>query len=732
MAAAQGASKTIIRRLPPALKSLVGVNTSTIHLTGVTFKGPVGLVRGPFGSWPGFKKIYGGLITTSYLPITVWAIMRAPRGLKRVFITRITHYTDPDDYTTTIAVAGTANLSGNVVVATAGAETGTVAGPWNLDAGQTLDIHCDEDGSGPDTATFTATAGRLVGGAYGVVTAGDIVMKADKDPDNQTFTFSGGETVAQAAALVNDTASGFKAIVVGAATLDFESDTEGTDSRIEIVSDTTGTAVELGHTAPSVNTGTGNVGDIDAVDFTEFKTIVEAAVVNPATGVTCTEEAGGEPTITSNTTGTGSSIQIESSSTADAAFGFDNILHSGTAGSSQTVVVVDAKYPGDHTLTVDVEDPTDGESDHWKLKVHQAGELVETWDNLPADSGADSIVNNADTGSEWVTVTDQALATRPDNVTGSAIAGGDDGLTGLVDADYIGDAGSRSTRLLADYIALRAIPGWATAVVQPDLVNWSESTNSYAVLAGALGLTVAGVRTFVKTTASLKGLSEFGGFYWPNVYLANPDEDVYGTDSDKVLMPADGAVLAAIIVQDAEPGGVHEAAGGLENGALFGVVDIETGAVNDVNERDKLYPDRINIIHQDASGEPFYIDGSRTLKSDGPFPSIGESRGVIYITESLRRHVDPKRHQNITLRKLGEIRSAGELFLRRETQQGAFFTTDPETAYYFDVSKNVNPASERAKGIVHILLGLNKPPPMEWIFLDVTKDVRALFEELGL
>lgn len=730
MAATQGASRTIIDRLPPSLKSLVGVATSTIHLTGVTFKGPVGQVTGPYGSWSGFKKIYGGLITTSYAPVTVWGIMRAPRGLKRLYFTRVTKFTDPDDYTTTIALKGLANLSGNVVAATAGAVTSGNVGPFNLETGQTLDIHCDEDGSGPDTATFTATAGRLVGGAFGVVTAGDIVFKTDSDPDNQTVTFAGGETVAQVAQLVNDNVTGFKAIVVGAATVDFEADTEGTDSRIEIVSDTTGTAAEIGHVSPSVNTGTGNVGNIDAVTYAEAKVIIEAAVVNPVTGVTVTEETGGEITITSNTTGASSSIQVEATSTATG-FGFDNLLHSGAAGSSQTVVVINSKYYGDHTLTVDVEDPTDGEATHYKVKVYQAGELVETWDDLPADSGADAIVNDADVGSTWIELVDQGLATRPVNVSGSSVAGGDDGLTGIGDADYIGDAGSRSTRLLPDYIALRAIPGWATAIVQPDLVNWCEETNSFAVLGGAFGLTVAGVRTYVKTTAGLKGLSEYGAFYWPNVYLANPDKDVYG-DADQILVNSEGPVLAAIIVQDSKPGGVHEAAGGLENGRLWGVTDIETEAVYDEVERDKLYPDRINIIHHDATGEPFYIDGSRTLASGGPFPSIGESRGVIFITETIRQYADPKRHQNITLRLLAEIRNVSELFLRKQADLGAFFTADPARAFYVDTSENVNPASERAKHVLHVVLGLNKAEPAEWIVLEVTKDTRALFEELGL
>jgi len=736
MSATQGASRTIIERLPPSLKSLVGVATSTIHLTGVAFKGPVGQVTGPYGAWSGFKKVYGGLITTSYLPVTVWAIMRAPRGLKRVYITRVTHFTDPDDYTTTTAVAGTLNLAGNTTLPTQGAVTSGSVGPFNLDHGQTLVIHCDEDLGGPDTITFNGTPAQLVGAPFvgGLAPADALTFYTDADPDPQVVTFTGGETIQQTVDLINASVAGARAVNVGpGVSIDIFSDTEGTDGRVQISAEAPpGVAAKIGHVTGPAAVGGGNVQNIDSVTFAEAKALIEAGVVNPVTGVVVTEEVTGEITITSQRAGggLGSSVQIEVASTA-AGFGFDNLLHQGTAGSVATVVVIDSKYPGDHTLTIDVEDPTDGDATHYKIKVYQAGELVETWDDLPPDSGADTIVNDADVGSAWITLTDQGLGFRPTNVAAQAVAGGSAGLVGLVDADFIGDAGIRSTRLLPDYIAMRAVPGWATAVVQPDLVTWCEQTNSFAVLAGAFGFTVAGVRTYVKTTAGLKGLSEYGAFYWPNVKIANPDVDVYG-DDDQILVNAEGPVLASIIVQDAKPGGVHEAAGGLENGRLWGVTDVETEAVYDEVERDKLYPDRINIIHHMGEGEPFFIDGSRTLASGGPFPSIGESRGVIYITETVRQYADPKRHKNITLRLLSELRNTIDLFLRKEAQLGAFFTADPARAYYVDTSENVNPPSERAKHVLHVVLGLNKAEPAEWIVLEVTKDTRALFEELGL
>lgn len=738
-------SKVSIVRLPPSLQSIIGVPSNSIHMTGTSLKGPIGEVSAvPAGSWPTWKRIYGGLVTTSYLPISVWAIMRAPRGTKRIFTTRITHFTDPDDKLTTSALVGDEDLDGTTAAPTQGAETGTVAGPWNLDTGDDLVIHCDEDGSGPDTATFTGTPALVVGGAWvgGLLAADQLTIKTDKDPDDQVIIFAGGETFQQTIDKLN-TVNGLRAVDVGPGTsIDLQSDTEGTNGSIWIKAESpSGVAAKIGHVVVgSATTGGGNVGDIDAVTFTEAKPIIEAAVVNPATGVTCTEEVGGFMTVTSNKVGGGptSSIQIEVASKADAKFGFDNALHQGSAVSVGPVLTVQGINAGGFTddIMVDVEAATDGEAAHFKLKVYYQGELIETWDNLSMTTTDpefhETVINNADVGSAWINTVDLATGTRPDNVTGVALTGGDDGLTGLVDGDFTGNAGIWSTRFLPDFIALRAVPGRATAVVQNALVSMCELTNSFAVMAGPLGQTVSGIRTYFKTTAALKELSEFGAFYWPNVKIANPDTDIYGTDDTEIVVPAEGPCLGTYTVNDSRAGGVYEAPAGLENGQLFGVTDVENEQVYDEAVRDQLYPDRINPIWHMADGEPFFIDGSRTLKSTGPFPSIGESRGVIFITQSIKVFAERVRHRNITLRLLDEVGKSVQLFLIGQARQGAFFSDDPEKAFYVDTSEAVNPASERAAHRLHIYIGLAMAEPAEFIFIEVTKDTRALLEELGL
>lgn len=732
------ASKVITQREPPDLLTITGVPTSSVGAVGVAEWGPIGEPT-LISSWPEFKKIFGNFLSAHHLPVSVFMALKSPRGSKRIWVIRVTHYTDPDDKATTIAVKATTNLT--YVTTTLGAVTSGNAGPWNLESGQTLDVHCDEDVGGPDTATFTGTAARLVGGAFGVVTAGDIVFFCDGDPDNQTVTFLGGETVLQVAALVNDNVTGFRAIVVGAATVDFESDTEGTSSDMRIISDTTGTAAEIGHTAPSSAAGAGNVADIDAVTFLEAKAIVEAAVVNPVTGVTCTEEVGGELTITSNgTPGPTSSIQIEVASTA-ADFTFDNLLHQGGGGTGNTIVL-DGKYEGAriNSWVARVAAATSGEVARFNLTIlDDAGAIMERWPNLIQGTAAaadpryiDTLLNDVDTGSKFVTAADiGATDQRPTNGD-YTLAGGDDGLAGIADADFLGLAGLGAYAWTPEFIALKAIPGKTSAAINQALVADGEATGCFAVLDPPSGLDATAVVAYTKVTAALYELSEYAELAWPWCEIPNPDESVYGSTAPSIFVPTSGPYLQAALNNDARPGGVHEAPAGIENGRLWGVIGVEHRDALNPDKLDVVYPARVNPITRLNVGGSFFIDGSRTLLSTGPFPSVGESRGVIFIEQSVKAGTEWVRHRNIVRRIFRRINAGIVLFLTGEMKKDAFATRDPATAFMVDIGTLLNPPSEAFAKRINIKLSLAKAKPGEWVIITVTQDIRLLQEELGL
>jgi hypothetical protein len=181
---------------------------------------------------------------------------------------------------------------------TANAET------YNFNPGDTMVI--DVDNVGNATATFDAAAATITDTTTYAVTDQDTktmtvtLTGGPYDAIVQTVTFSGATTTAAAvAAGINAQVVGCSAAVVGGQ-VKLTHDNFGTDMDIA-----TGAGTGDLTWAASV-AGTGDVGNIDAVTATEFKTVVEAdttATVAVATGV---------PTISSPTTGITSELDFKS------------------------------------------------------------------------------------------------------------------------------------------------------------------------------------------------------------------------------------------------------------------------------------------------------------------------------------------------------------------------------------------------------------------------------------
>jgi hypothetical protein len=116
--------------------------------------------------------------------------------------------------------------------------------------------------------------------------------------------------------------------------LTLTSDLKGTSSRIAVVSGTGTILTKLGLTA-GTSAGSGNVADIDAVTFAEFKSVSEGAIAN----CSATLDETGKPRLSSSSVNTGLASKIQISGTARTRFGFDALLHTGADPGAQIPVV---------------------------------------------------------------------------------------------------------------------------------------------------------------------------------------------------------------------------------------------------------------------------------------------------------------------------------------------------------------------------------------------------------
>lgn len=406
------------------------------------------------------------------------------------------------------------------------------------------------------------------------------------------------------------------------------------------------------------------------------------------------------------------------------------------AGTPLDTIQVDGKTDGTYAnaLSIQIAAPSNGASDAFNLYVLKSGVVVERFVNLVMDSTDplyfETVINSGSgtqVASNLITVTDLDSATsspnnRPAVGTAGPLTGGADGLASLADADYTGGTstgGSTGLRCLdtVEDLSIIVVPGRATSAAQNGVVTYCEVNRGglcFAILDPPAGQTVAQMRTYVTSTAALAGLTELAAIYYPRIKVDNPNKSVFG-NAATVTAPPSGAVAGLCARIDAsKDGGAFEHPASIEIGFLRTARGLESDEVKDETKRGLLFDDRINPI-MSKKGRPIHVDGARTLKSDGPFPTVGESRGVLFVEQTIQAAVDPKRNRNNTPRLRNEIKMLVEQFLSRLTARGCFASTVDAEAWYVDVSDALNSAAEQAAGNVNARFGIATSKPAEFI-----------------
>jgi hypothetical protein len=346
-------------------------------------------------------------------------------------------------------------------------------------------------------------------------------------------------------------------------------------------------------------------------------------------------------------------------------------------------------------------------------------------------------------------VTDQllpyvALLKRPANGTSAALVGGDDGLVGLVDADYLGNEAGPTGLYCFDVVKsgrILIVPGVYTPAVHKGMLDYAEihrNGSMFCVLDCPPQQTATQVITYVETTAAILEYSEFGAIYWPWLKITNPQTSVFGSD-DSITVAPSGWIAGKYAANDQRIGGIYESPAGIGGnwGVLRGVLGVEddpSGSsvheVEDERKRDLVYPKRINPITR-LPGTPWHIDGGRTLKSTGNFPNVGERRGVIFIEQTIADSLIIFKHRHNNKETRRQVKRVVTVFLVQEMNKGAFRSTNADEAFFVDVSDQLNPTANEFAGILTLRIGLATNKPAEYIVVLVTQDTRALEESIA-
>lgn len=741
-------SKIVIIEEQPNITAVNPAPTAVTGAIGVTERGPVGVAT-LITSFEQYLQVFGSYTANSDVALAANGFF-ANQG-NFFWVVRTVHYTDTTNPNSKTSSAASATINTANLAATAGTVRAANAGPYALVAGQLLRILIDSF-SHVD-ATFNATSGYQQSSAatFGLANAETLLVAIDGG-SVQTITFATANFVDITHATATEVANVINAQIKGASAtvtsnkVQITSDSEGLGSSVNVSGGTANGALSFPTGTGGTGTGTGNVQNISAVTVAEVVSAINTAITS--TGAATNDS--GKPRITSATTGNSSSVTVSSASTATA-IGFDNATHPGNnAGVLATLTAAgktDGAYGND--LNVLIQTASSGDSTRFNLIVQEDGVTSETFPNATMDATDPryvvSLVNDPNTGSNLIALTDLFAATsfpnnRPANGT-TALSGGSDGLSSLNDADYVGSqvpnqaagTGMRALDTVGD-LGLLIVPARATPVVHNGMVSYCEATrfgSCFAILDPPESQSAVEMVTYVQSTALLYELSEFAAIYWPRVTTANPSTTVFG-NSNTILVAPSGMIAGMYARTDAsKPGGVYEAPAGSSIGLLTGALGLETQEAADETKRDLVFPALINPI-VGLPNLPIHVDGARTLKDTGPFPTIGERRGVIFIETSLKSSLVFAKHRKIKASLLSQLTRTVTNFLDTQRRNGAFASDDPKQAYTVDFGSGLNPPSEAFARRVNGRIGLATAKPAEFIILRVGQNTAALEAELAL
>lgn len=734
------------------LVALPALATDVCLMAGVTERGRLdAYVCNTFEEW---RAEYGDITAESF-DAYIAAFGYFDNGGRNLVFARIVHYSDLTSPATKASVAATINLT-TATTQTYGSVTTGNAETFRLDPGDTLVFKID--GGGAETATFDAAQAGVTSSSCnptGFVGGETLTLEVDGDGITQTITFEAGDTtVALAAQRINNLIEGGYAEVVSAgAEIKIWSDTYGTGSSIEIIGGTG--RVALGFSTGTTS-GTGDVADIRAVTAAEIKTRVVADCASlSATEVTI---AAGALTFSTPTIGASGSIQCDATSTADdaAKCDLDNSVHSGTAAGAGNMATLDAASDGAwaNGWTLDVSAASNGDSNYFDAELKDANGIRQRyWANLITTTTDPDYFQsriNDDAENYYFVVTDllsgTAPANRPTNGT-YTLAGGDNGLGSLADTDYVGNSAGPTGLYLFDTTEnarTLVVPGKATSAVHNGMVTYCDTWRNKTIVAimdPPEQYTDAQIRTYWKTTASLKGSSEMVEMNWPRGHIQNPrpatltNDGVVRNNVGVVNIPLSGHYAGAWARNDAQPAGVAQPPAGtdLPLRGVLGLEIISSGQekhpVEDPRKRANVYDDLINPVRRGSGG--VYVDGTRMAKADGNFPTIGQRRGACHVKLTIEAGIPFAIHKNIKTPLLRKIDRSVRIWLELITRDGFFVSDDPDQAFSWNVGQDQNPPSTQLQRKINAKLGLAFAEPADFVDLELYKDIRRYEEELA-
>ena len=384
------------------------------------------------------------------------------------------------------------------------------------------------------------------------------------------------------------------------------------------------------------------------------------------------------------------------------------------------------------------------------VKTNSAQVTVETFTgvsmNPESDLYIETIINDEETGSRYITVEDLVASTTPSSdaeIKESELASeldhrlatnGEDVLPNFAISDFIGDEVNQTgmyALAAKDSVNLLCIPpslDSATGIlkladvpkVQAAMLDFcAKRLDMFAILdapSGRVMSTSATNSIGLYRTGSLGVDSFFGAMYYPHLKVQKTSGS-----RQTVTIPPSGAVAGLYSRVDAigaPDGGVASSPAGYGD---LGLIRNVSGLEFDVSDslHGELNTMGINVIKivERANGAlpGALVLGARTLSNVDEFRYINTRRMMTFVEKNIKRLGKPYLFRNNGPRLWRELTSDIESFLREEFQAGNLAGNSVNESFFVKINATTNTAENIKKGILVGEIGVALLRPAEFV-----------------
>ena len=645
-------------------KPIEGVSTSVAAFIGVSEKGPVG--EAVFiSNFAEFVKIFGGPIKIikgvqeHYLYYAVRHFFT--EGGSKCYVVRVMHYSDVNDAATIAGVSSFMTVNGTQLNGTGAAGALTVSaineGKW----GDNLKVQVE------NSVKFSLLPGENITGATGFtkislkdnsdVRAGDLLWIVE-EVTGEVKSVSGTNKITFKSALktgadnfAGDITNGMKVF--------------SPDLKLETTTNLAAPVTVTAGVIPTeiILTGVSNVDGVslksgDLIHFVKTEAFVVVQKISH-------KVVGNETVMV---------VEFAPQNFTDKNF---NAAHSRVYARAFTIIVKE----GDTVLET-----------HEDLSMIAADLKNYAADRLSQSSG-NSFYITADVSNNSAVV--------PVNTSFTALTGGNNGLTGLTDTDYIG-----SQLLYTGLYALDTVRDASILVVPNASQTVAASAIAYCEGRQDLFFIMDHPSSTGDSVIDYRGnfSSNYAAVYYPWIKIDDP------FTGQKVTVPPSGAVAGIYADTDVRRG-VHKAPAGVENGYVNAAAGIDKVVTK--GENDMLYQEEINVIRKLPEG--IVVWGARTISADPEWKYVNVRRLFIFLEQSIERGTqwvvfepnDPTLWKN--------IKRNITAFLRIQWMEGKLVGDTQEQAFYVKCDAETNPPEVVDAGQVVTEIGVAPSKPAEFV-----------------